>query len=109
MSLQLLRTPLCHRCRSINVVADAAARWNATEQCWQLSGVHTENVSCERCNSDCNLDWVPVSYLVDEPHPNVPTMAEIIEEIELRRSDAQADHSTIWSSFYSTAPSSGGG
>ena len=52
------RIPVCPKCGSDNVVADATARWNSENQQWEVSSVF-EQGGCDECgHEDIDFPWV---------------------------------------------------
>jgi transcription elongation factor Elf1 len=51
--------PVCPRCGSDNVAADAAARWNSEQQEWEVSNVFDKGHGCDDCGAeDIEFVWV---------------------------------------------------
>lgn len=51
--------PICPRCGSDSVVADAAARWNTEDQVWEVSNVFDKGHGCDDCGAeDIAFDWI---------------------------------------------------
>jgi hypothetical protein len=51
-------TPVCSECGSENVCADAAARWDADAQAWEVVNIFDKGHSCDHCeDGDIRLDW----------------------------------------------------
>ena len=51
--------PVCPKCNSDNVVADAAARWSAESQEWEVASVFDQGHSCDDCGAeDIEFVWV---------------------------------------------------
>ena len=50
--------PVCSECGSGNVCADAAARWDAGSQEWEVVNVFDKGHSCDDCqHCDARLEW----------------------------------------------------
>jgi hypothetical protein len=47
---------VCPECGSHEVCSDAAARWDAERQAWELAGVH-DNSTCQECGHDADLGF----------------------------------------------------
>lgn len=53
------RKPVCPRCGSDNVVADAAARWDTETHAWDVSNVFDKGHGCDDCGAaDIEFKWV---------------------------------------------------
>jgi hypothetical protein len=53
------RIPVCPRCGSDNVAADAAARWNPEQQEWEVSNIFDKGHGCEDCGAeDIEFAWI---------------------------------------------------
>jgi hypothetical protein len=51
--------PVCPHCGSDNVVADAAARWYAEGQIWEVSNVFDKGHGCDDCGAgEIAFDWI---------------------------------------------------
>jgi hypothetical protein len=51
--------PVCAHCSSNSVVADAAARWNVEDRCWDVSNVFDKGHSCDSCHADdITFAWI---------------------------------------------------
>lgn len=51
--------PVCPKCNSDNVVADAVARWNIESQEWEVANVFDQGHSCDDCGAeDIEFAWV---------------------------------------------------
>jgi hypothetical protein len=53
------RIPVCARCGSDNVAADAAARWNREQQEWKVSNVFDKGHGCDDCGAK-NIEFARV-------------------------------------------------
>ena len=51
--------PICPKCASESVTADANAYWNAFGQCWELNNTF-DTFWCEDCGSEIHPEWVGV-------------------------------------------------
>ena len=49
--------PVCDRCGSPNVSADAAARWDHEKQDWAVTNVFDKGHSCDDCGDECKIEW----------------------------------------------------
>jgi hypothetical protein len=65
------RKPICPKCGSDNVVADAAARWTTLAPAgWEISAVFDKGHGCDDCGgSDIEFVWI------DTPKSPTPTNA----------------------------------
>ena len=54
--------PVCDRCGSPNVSADAAARWDHEEQDWTVTNVFDKGHSCDDCGDECKIEWEEGDY-----------------------------------------------
>ena len=54
--------PVCDRCGSPNVSADAAARWDHGEQEWTITNVFDKGHSCDDCGGECRIEWEEGDY-----------------------------------------------
>lgn len=52
---------LCSHCRSSNVFADAAAKWDTDNQAWDMVGCHETNLTCEDCGGETSAYWENLS------------------------------------------------
>lgn len=53
------QVPVCPRCGSGSVVADAAARWDSEGQIWEVSNVYDKGHGCDDCGAeDIAFDWI---------------------------------------------------
>lgn len=50
--------PVCSRCGSADVRADAYASWSDEKQEWELVSTF-DNSDCQDCGGECSLEWVP--------------------------------------------------
>jgi RNA polymerase subunit RPABC4/transcription elongation factor Spt4 len=51
--------PVCPRCGSDNVTADAAARWNVEQQAWQVCATFDKGHGCDDCGAeDIQFAWI---------------------------------------------------
>ena len=53
------RNPVCPKCGSDNVVADAAARWSTKTEEWEVSNIFDKGHGCDDCGAE-NIEfaWV---------------------------------------------------
>lgn len=54
--------PVCDRCGSPNVSADAAARWDHEKQDWTITNVFDKGHSCDDCGDECRIEWEEGDY-----------------------------------------------
>ena len=53
------RVPVCPKCGSDNVAADAAARWNTENQEWEVSNIFDKGHGCDDCGAeDIEFAWI---------------------------------------------------
>jgi hypothetical protein len=50
------KIPVCPRCKSDNVAADAAARWNPEQQDWEISNIFDKGHGCDNCGGE-NIEF----------------------------------------------------
>lgn len=51
----------CKYCGSVNLVFDAAARWDAEAQEYALLDVHCSRPTCSDCDQEGWADWKPLT------------------------------------------------
>ncbi len=56
-----LERPVCARCGSDDVRADAFAIWNHAAQDWEVASIMDDGHSCEACGGECDLEFVPAA------------------------------------------------
>ena len=56
--------PICPRCGSDSVVADAAARWNTEGQVWEISNVFDKGHGCD----DCGAEDIAFAWISEKEH-----------------------------------------
>lgn len=65
--------PVCARCGSPDIAADAAARWNEDAGNWEVANVFDDGHSCDHCECEVEIEWVvddtPDSVEVSAPSP----------------------------------------
>lgn len=49
--------PVCAKCGSDDVRADAYAAWNMDSQEWELTATFDDGSVCEVCGEECDLEW----------------------------------------------------
>ena len=54
--------PVCGRCGSPNISADAAARWDHEKQDWTITNVFDKGHSCDDCGGECRIEWEEGDY-----------------------------------------------
>lgn len=70
--------PVCPKCGSDNVVADATARWSSKQQQWKVSSVF-EKGGCDECGvEDIEFSWIECSK-AEEPSREFAARAEMSE------------------------------
>lgn len=50
--------PICERCGSEDVRADAYAGWDVQAQRWDVVATFDKGSVCENCGGECRLKWV---------------------------------------------------
>lgn len=50
--------PVCRKCGSDDVLADAYAAWNVERQEWQLQTTFDKGSVCNACSGECRIKWV---------------------------------------------------
>jgi len=51
--------PVCPRCGSDSVAADAAARWSTQGQLWEVTNIFDKGHGCDDCGAqDFSFDWI---------------------------------------------------
>ncbi len=68
--------PTCDRCGSLNVSADAAARWDHEKQDWTVTNVFDKGHSCDNSDDESKIEWTDG----DPPEEKVPPAT--VEETE---------------------------
>ena len=66
--------PVCTRCGSTAVLADAYAEWDVERQDWVLHSTY-DNSTCEDCEGECSLEWKQV------PETNPPASEQAIGDV----------------------------
>ena len=75
---EVRRKPVCPKCGSDNVVADATARWSAERQQWEVSSVF-EQGGCDECgHEDIEFSWVESGKAEESPR-ELAARAEMAE------------------------------
>lgn len=52
--------PVCSSCGSDDIKTDAYAVWDVEKQDWVLDQAFEKPCTCEKCGSECGLEWVEV-------------------------------------------------
>ena len=55
---QKKQKPVCNRCGSSDVLADAYASWNMETQDWELASTFDKGSYCEACDGETRLEWI---------------------------------------------------
>jgi hypothetical protein len=64
---EIKQIPVCPRCGSDNVSADAAARWTPEKQEWEVSAIFDKGHSCDDCGAgEVEFDWVEAKNTNEE-------------------------------------------
>ena len=53
-------TPVCSHCQSDDIVAQATVQWSNESQEWELANTFDQPAHCNRCNSACEIRWLPL-------------------------------------------------
>jgi hypothetical protein len=53
-------TPVCARCDSDDIISYVTAQWSNESQEWELANTFDQPAHCNRCNSACEIRWVPL-------------------------------------------------
>ena len=56
--------PVCSKCGSDDVLADAYAEWNVERQEWQLTTTFDKGSVYEHCDGECRLEWIDIEEAV---------------------------------------------
>jgi hypothetical protein len=72
-NVKIKRVPVCPKCGSDNVAADAAARWSTENQKWEVSNIFDKGHGCDYCGAE-NIEfaWVEGKANVDLPIFDTP-------------------------------------
>lgn len=52
------KRPLCGKCGSSQVQADATASWNMDTQAWEVAFIGDKGATCEECLGETRLRWI---------------------------------------------------
>ena len=90
--------PVCPRCGSDNVAADAAVRWNRERQEWEVSNVFDKGHGCD----DCGAENVEFAWVEDQSEAAIATI-RALDDIDVREEEtngAVVDGGRIeWATF----------
>ena len=53
-------TPVCSSCQSDDILATATVQWSNESQEWELANTFDQPAHCNRCNSACEIRWLPL-------------------------------------------------
>jgi hypothetical protein len=53
-------TPVCARCESDDILSYVTAQWSNESQAWELADTFDQPAQCNRCNSACEIKWLPL-------------------------------------------------
>jgi hypothetical protein len=53
-------TPVCSRCETDDIIAHVTAQWSNEQQQWELANAFDRPTHCNRCNTACDIKWVPL-------------------------------------------------
>jgi transcription elongation factor Elf1 len=76
------RIPVCPRCGSDNVAADAAARWNRERQEWEVSNVFDKGHGCD----DCGAENIEFAWVDDQSETAIATV-RALDDIDVREEE----------------------
>lgn len=76
------RIPVCPRCGSDNVAADAAARWNRERQEWEVSNVFDKGHGCD----DCGAENIEFAWVDDQSEAAIATV-RALDDIDVREEE----------------------
>ena len=86
-AINVKKTPVCPRCSSDNVAADAAARWNPEQQEWEVSKIFDQGHGCDDCGAqDIEFAWLDDQALgarVEHPSPD----SRALDDIDVREEE----------------------
>lgn len=84
------RIPVCPRCGSDNVAADAAARWNVERQEWEVSNVFDKGHGCDDCGApDIEFTWVEDQ--LESARVSCPSFhTRALDDIDVREEETDA-------------------
>jgi hypothetical protein len=54
-------TPVCTHCQSDDIISHATAQWSNESQQWELANTFAQPAHCNRCNSLCDIIWLPLN------------------------------------------------
>jgi hypothetical protein len=54
-------TPICSNCQSDDIISHATVQWSNESQEWELANTFAQPAHCNRCNSGCDLVWLPLN------------------------------------------------
>ena len=54
-------TPVCSRCQSDDIVAQATVQWSNESQEWELASTFRMPAHCNRCNGGCDITWLSLN------------------------------------------------
>jgi hypothetical protein len=82
--------PVCPRCGSDNVAADAAARWNREQQEWEVSNVFDKGHGCNDCGTE-NIEFA----WIEDPAQNARVIcasshSRALDDIDVREEETDA-------------------
>ena len=53
-------TPVCSLCESDDIICHVTAQWSNESQAWELADTFDQPAQCNRCNSACEILWLPL-------------------------------------------------
>jgi hypothetical protein len=54
-------TPVCSSCQSDDIISHAIVQWSNESQEWELANTFAQPTHCNRCNSRCDIVWLPLN------------------------------------------------
>jgi hypothetical protein len=54
-------TPVCSHCRSDDIISHATVQWSNESQEWELANTFAQPAHCNRCDSSCDIVWLPLN------------------------------------------------
>ena len=54
-------TPVCSRCQSDDIVAQAMVQWSNESQEWELASTFRMPAHCNHCNGGCDITWLSLN------------------------------------------------
>jgi hypothetical protein len=81
------RVPVCPKCGSDNVVADAAARWDVKSQAWIVANSFDKGHNCNDCGAeDIDFKWTEENVIAVITH-NSSQLTRPLNDIDVREEE----------------------